>query len=776
MNRTEGYPARDAAPSSAAPQTVIVSGKANRLIAVISCASDSGIDLGRLKQLLFFGLAVLAVFEVAEYAFPILSGPSRTLPPLPFQIFNLVLVSVAALGVPWIGRNWRWWTFGFCLVLMISVTVAGLVVDEDDPVLMTLFVLIITSAVSIPWDARWQGALGLVALGSFTLSAMIGAVERNDLQQWLILAALMAFAATFAALKSFYRRQQWLVVDLEKSRTLALSASKSKSEFLSSMSHEIRTPMNAILGMSELLAETELSSDQQHYLDIMVANGNALLELINSILDLARIESGRMQIERTEFDLSDLIGQTLSTFGASAHGKGLELAAHIAPGVPDQLVGDPLRLRQVLVNLIGNAIKFTELGQVVLEVEHTPAQGSGVLLFTVADTGIGIPPDKLESIFANFTQADSSTTRTHGGSGLGLAIAQRLVTMMGGQISLHSVVNQGSKFSFAIHFDTASRKIAPNRQVMTSLIGYRVLVVDDHQVNRLIAREMMMSCGAEVGEAGSGEQALAAVHEAHDNGRPYRIILLDMRMPGMDGLEVARRIREDHLPVEPLILMLSSDDLKPQIELRDLALDAYLVKPITRKELFEAIYRILKDSNRESARPMPLRQAVSVANGATDDLPKKRVLVAEDSPDNRMVISAFLRREPFEIDFAENGEIALRRFQSQVYDLVLMDIQMPKMDGLAATRGIRQWEADHAVARTPIIALTASVLEDEVRAALAAGCNLHLGKPIKKLNLLEAMRNATQILPAHTPITVPIAETNGAAVVAPAKPQTLLVH
>jgi two-component system, sensor histidine kinase and response regulator len=393
--------------------------------------------------------------------------------------------------------------------------------------------------------------------------------------------ALMAFSVSFAALKDFYRRQRWLIVDLDKSRVAALSASKAKSEFLSSMSHEIRTPMNAILGMSELLAETELSPDQRHYLEIMVANGNALLELINSILDLARIESGRMQIEKTEFELSDLIDQTISTFGVSAHGKGLELAAHIAPGVPDQLVGDPLRLRQVLVNLLGNAIKFTELGQVVLEVDHAPAQAPGVLRFTVADTGIGIAPDKLDAIFASFTQVDSSTTRTHGGSGLGLAIAQRLVTMMGGRISLQSVVNQGSKFSFAIHFDLASRRIAPNRQVVTSLIGYRVLVVDDNQVNRLIAREMMMSCGAEVGEAESGEQALAAVREARDSGRAYQIILLDMRMPGMDGLEVAHRIRKDHLPFEPLILMLSSDDLKPQIErMRELALDAYLVKPI----------------------------------------------------------------------------------------------------------------------------------------------------------------------------------------------------
>ncbi len=775
-DRRKAYLEEDAAPSLASGLTTAI-GLGDRLIARISCASDSGIDIRQLKRLLLIGLAVLALFEGASWVFPILSGPAGIPDPIAFRIFNLTLVSVSALSVPWIGSNWRWWTFAFCLTFTLSVTIAGLVVDEDDPVMLAMFVLVITSSLTIPWSARWQVSLGLLALCAFTVNAMTGVVQENDLQQWLILAALMLFAVSFAALKDFYRRQQWLILDLDKSRMAALSASKAKSEFLSSMSHEIRTPMNAVLGMSELLAETELSSDQRHYLEIMVANGNALLELINSILDLARIESGRMQIEKTEFDLSDLIDQTISTFGVSAHGKGLELAAHIAPGVPDQLVGDPLRLRQVLVNLLGNAIKFTELGHVVLEVDRAPAPASGELIFTVTDTGIGIAPDKLDAIFASFTQADSSTTRIHGGTGLGLAIAQRLVTMMGGKISLQSVLNQGSKFSFAIHFDLGSKRIAPNHPVVTSLVGYRVLKVDDYQVNRLIAREMMMSCGAEVGEAASGEQALTAVHEARDSARPYQIILLDMRMPGMDGLEVARRIRADHLPVEPLILMLSSDDLKPQVErLREVALDAYLVKPITRKELFRAIYRVLEESNSEGAIAIPPpRPALSVPNAAAGDVTKKRVLVAEDSPDNRMVIAAFLRREPYEIDFAENGEIAVNRFRAQAYDLVLMDIQMPKMDGLAATRNIRQWENDHQMARTPIIALTASVLDDDVRATVAAGCDLHLGKPIKKLNLIEAMRNSTPSLLADMPITAHGTETDG-VVIPPTATPALLVH
>ena len=263
MDRKEAYLEKDAAPPSVSGSRT-AAGIADWLIAYIACASDSGIDIRRLRQLLFFGLAVLTVFAVAEHAFPILSGPDRTLPPLLFQIFSLILVSIAALGVPWIGRNWRWWTLAFCVVLAVSAAIGGIVVNEDAPVLITMFVLVFTSGLSIPWEAKWQGTLGLVTVGAFALCAPLGRVESADLQHGVILLTLVAFAVTFAALKDTSRRQQWLIVDLDKSRRLALSASKSKSEFLSSMSHEIRTPMNAILGMSELLAETELSPDQQH--------------------------------------------------------------------------------------------------------------------------------------------------------------------------------------------------------------------------------------------------------------------------------------------------------------------------------------------------------------------------------------------------------------------------------------------------------------------------------------------------------------------------------
>jgi two-component system sensor histidine kinase/response regulator len=528
--------------------------------------------------------------------------------------------------------------------------------------------------------------------------------------------------------------------ELIAAREAAEAASRAKSEFLSSMSHEIRTPMNAVLGMAQLLAETELSEDQRHYLDLMVANGNSLLDLINSILDLAKIESGRMQVEHSEFDLTELVDKTMATFGVRAHSKGLELVAQVAPEVPERLVGDPLRLRQILTNLLGNAIKFTDSGEIVLEVEQFARSGDSLQIkFTIADTGIGIPPDKLDSIFLNFTQADSSTTRKYGGSGLGLAIAHRLVALMGGQMSVESEPGKGSRFSFTARFGQAPAASAAAVETAPSLAGYRVLIADDSRTNRMAMREMLAETGAEIDDAMNGNSAFNSIRQAAEEGRPYDFVLLDMGMPSVDGFEVVRRLRNHRLPLKSLLPMLSSDELKPQItRLQQLGLGTYLIKPISRKDLLGSIRMLLHEALNGRAPVTNIRQD-------TQHEGLRKILVAEDSPDNRLLIAAYLRREPYQVEFAEDGRQAVEKFIANLYDLVLMDIQMPQMDGLDATRAIRRWEFEHGRVLTPIVALTAYALEEDVQRVLAAGCDLHISKPLKKQALIECLQEAMQI-------------------------------
>jgi two-component system, sensor histidine kinase and response regulator len=529
--------------------------------------------------------------------------------------------------------------------------------------------------------------------------------------------------------------------ELVHAREAALAASKAKSEFLSSMSHEIRTPMNAVLGMADLLAESSLDADQRRYLDVMIANGNSLLALINDILDLAKIEAGRLQIEQIDLNLIELIEATVASFGQRAHAKGLELTARIAPGVPDGLVGDPLRLRQILINLLGNAVKFTNSGEVRLVVQPNPDSDKHAdLLFSVEDTGIGIPGDRLGEIFRSFTQVDSSTTRQYGGSGLGLTIVKRIVELMNGRIWVESTVGAGSKFSFTLPLGVAVKPPRDELLPLPDLKGWRVLVVDDIATNRMIVREMLASRGAMVDEVDCGADALKAVKGANSRGRPYQIILLDMRMPGMDGLEASRLIRGEHLLNEPLILMLSSDDLKPQLaRIRESGLDRYLVKPITRRELFSTIAGVMGQTS-DKLRTSSERPFDASVNGAETQARALSILIADDAADNRLLVAAYLKREPYNLDFAENGKVALEKFIAGHYDLVLMDLHMPVMDGYETTGAIRQVERERNLRHTPILALTASVFEEDVGEALAAGCDEHVPKPVKKAALLQVVQ------------------------------------
>src|SRR6266511_1126705 len=657
---------------------------------------------------------------------------------------NGVRVTVTLLAIAWgVGGSLvlplvPFETSALLLVVLAGIIASALTTLAADPLSIRGFLagIALPVFVSLATSERGHDLAAAIVVAVFTLGMAIVARRAH-----ITLVDHLRVTARLAVSEEAAKRAEGV---MREARDLAERVARARSAFLANMSHEIRTPMNAVLGFVELILDTELSTEQRRALELVRSSSEALLMILHDILDYSKIEADHLELESIPFDLSKVVHATASLLAVRAREKHLELLAEVSADVPRAVRGDPTRLRQVLMNLIGNAIKFTDQGEVVVLVTAAASDGAAKLTFAVRDTGIGIAAEHIGSVFKEFTQADSTMTRRYGGTGLGLAISQRLVRLMGGELAVTSEIGRGSEFSFSLALPVETSP--PTRAVgLAALGGRRMLIVDDNQTNRRILREMLAAEGINVDEASTAADGLEALRRVR-----YDLAILDVQMPDMDGFQLATAVRADKKIKRTNLLMLTSAGQRGDGErCRELGIRGYLTKPISRSDLLEALGTVLAGSPEEAGTPEVVTRHTIAESRAT-----LRVLLAEDNPVNQQVAVAMLVKRGHEVHVSSNGREALQAVQERDYDAVLMDIQMPEMDGFEATHAIRALPKGRDL---PIIGLTAHALSGERERCLSHGMTDYLAKPFKAHELFALVEGTAEPKAAATPSPEPAA-------------------